>query len=199
MPEKPLPGAVRTASIISEATLGNSSDPASPRSAAGPLVLGVLWILVATGSLVWPRLPVNAVPGGAGVQSSVSLGFAAIVAALLVLLPTAALVGVQLLAQFSWRTAGMIVSSRDLAVIVLMTAVTGIFLPIGVALNPSPWGTRCAAVGFVTALCLMTEGIRRASERATPAWLIEKTTRRVQVLARRSGNAPALSAATRSA
>lgn len=197
MPKTPRPGTVRAASIISDVTFGDSSDPASPRSAAVPLVLSVLWILVATGSLVWPRLPVNAGPGGSGVQSSVSLGFAAIVAALLVLLPTAVLVGVQLLAQFSWRTARMVVSSRDLAVIVLLTAVAGIFLPMGVALNPSPWGTRCAAVGFVTALCLMTEGIRRASERATPAWLIEKTTRRVQVLARRSGSAPALNAEAR--
>ncbi|MET8352670.1 hypothetical protein [Micromonospora sp. NPDC005206] len=120
----------------------------------------------------------------------------AIVAALLVLLPTVGLVATQILSPFSWRAARVVFNWSSAISVAAVTAL-GVVLPMFAAVNPSPSATRLAFAGFGTALLLIADATWRGSRRANPGWLVSHTARRVVALAGRTSRSPrALAAQT---
>ncbi|MEU3456836.1 hypothetical protein ABZ671_25020 [Micromonospora sp. NPDC006766] len=109
----------------------------------------------------------------------------AIVAALLVLLPTVGLVAMQMLSPFSWRAARVVFSGSS-AMSAAVVAVLGVALPMVAAVNPSPLLTRLAFAGFGMALLLMADATWRGSRRANPGWFVSHTARKVSALADRA-------------
>ncbi|RAO37363.1 hypothetical protein PSN13_01345 [Micromonospora saelicesensis] len=68
---------------------------------------------------------------------------AAITAALLVVVLAVLVVAIQALSQFSWHTV-RVLANRRMAAWVVIGAIVGVCVPLGLAVNPNPLTTRIA-------------------------------------------------------
>ena len=137
----------------------------------GEAVAGAVAALAWLGAVfVWPQLP----SGGSGLQASVLIAVATIMAALVVLTLTVGAVALQVLSQFSWGVTRIVVD-KWLEAGLLFAAVGGVVVPLWVAIDPSAGRTRTAVVAAGwSALILMFTTVT-AARRINPVALEYRT------------------------
>ncbi|MEU4693718.1 hypothetical protein [Actinoplanes sp. NPDC023714] len=127
--------------------------------------------------VLFPGLPIAAGDDAGSYQATVDAAIAAITAAMLVVVPAVVAVTAQALSQFSWQTVSVLVGWRT-AISLAAAALVGICLPLGLAVNPSPPGTRVAFSGFFVAIAIIGSAAAAAVLHATPEWLVGQVSRR---------------------
>ncbi|MFG3602521.1 hypothetical protein [Micromonospora chersina] len=127
--------------------------------------------------VVW-FMPVFTGTDAGSYEATAIAAVAAITAALLVVVPAVLLVAIQALSQFSWRTV-RVLADRQMATWVVVAAVIGVFVPLGLAVNPSPLTTRIAFTCFVASIVIVAWVTWNSARHATPEWLVHHVARSV--------------------
>ncbi|MEU8419401.1 hypothetical protein AB0C15_00810 [Micromonospora sp. NPDC048835] len=120
--------------------------------------------------VVW-FMPVFAGTDAGSYEATAIAAVAAITAALLVVVPAVLVVAIQALSQFSWRTV-RVLADRQMAVWVVIAAIVGVCVPLGLAVNPSPLTTRIAFTCFIASIVIVAWVTWNGARHATPEWLV---------------------------
>ncbi|MDI5936761.1 MULTISPECIES: hypothetical protein [unclassified Micromonospora] len=120
--------------------------------------------------VVW-FMPVSTGTDAGSYEATAIAAVAAITAALLVVVPAVFVVAIQTLSQFSWRTV-RVLADRRMAAWVVLAAVVGVCLPLGLAVNPSPLTTRIAFTCFIMSILIVAWVTWNGARHATPEWLV---------------------------
>jgi len=143
---------------------------AIPKRSIAALVVALI-AAITYGVYIWPGLPVSADDASLTRQSTVAAALFQAFATLLVLLLTAVLLALQLVARFSIRLAQTVLS-RGAITYTLLFIVTGVGVPLWAALDPSPRASRLAFVCAAAALLSLFVFLPTLAERLQPDLLL---------------------------